>query len=58
MPWPQGVLLGILGGSVPPCSPNTDPISGQKNVIFHSKKFFKSILNLHIVLSFLHLELT
>ena len=25
-----GVLLGILGGGVPPSSPNTDPISDQK----------------------------
>ena len=29
-----GVLLGILGGGVPPSSPNPDPISDQKNVIF------------------------
>ena len=27
---PRGVLLGILGGSVPPGSPNPDPISDQK----------------------------
>ena len=25
-----GVLLGILGGGVQPCSPNPDPISDQK----------------------------
>ena len=25
-----GVLLGILGGAVPPSSPNPDPISDQK----------------------------
>ena len=25
-----GVLLGILGGDVPPGSPNRDPISDQK----------------------------
>ena len=25
-----GVLLGILGGGVPPGSPNLDPISDQK----------------------------
>ena len=25
-----GVLLGILGGGVPPGSPNPDPISDQK----------------------------
>ena len=30
-----GVLLGILGGAVPPDSPNPDPISDKKNVIFH-----------------------
>ena len=28
-PW-RGVLLGILGGGVPPGSPNSDPISNQK----------------------------
>ena len=27
---PQGVLLGILGGGVPPGSPNLDPISDQR----------------------------
>ena len=27
---PGGVLLGILGGGVPPGSPNPDPISDQK----------------------------
>ena len=26
----EGMLLGILGGGVPPCSPNPDPISDQK----------------------------
>ena len=26
----RGVLLGIFGGSVPPASPNPDPISDQK----------------------------
>ena len=26
----RGVLLGILGGGVPPGSPNSDPISDQK----------------------------
>ena len=30
-----GVLLEILGGGVPPGSSNPDPISDQKNVIFH-----------------------
>ena len=31
-PTPGGgrVLLGILGGNVPPASPNPDPISDQK----------------------------
>ena len=32
-----GVLLGILGRGVPPDSPNPDPISDQKNVIFHTR---------------------
>ena len=27
---PEGVLMGILGGAVPPGSPNPDPISDQK----------------------------
>ena len=27
----------ILGGVVPPGSPNPDPISDQKNVIFHTR---------------------
>ena len=31
---PRAVLLGILGGGVPPGSSNPDPISDQKNVIF------------------------
>ena len=30
-----GVLLGILGGGVPPCSSNPDPSFKPKNVIFH-----------------------
>ena len=29
--------MGILGGGVPPGSPNPDPISDQKNVIFHTR---------------------
>ena len=33
---PGGVLLGILGGDVPPGSPDPDPISNQKNIIFHT----------------------
>ena len=28
------VLLGILGGDVPPGSPNPDPISGQNTSFF------------------------
>ena len=28
----QGVLLGILGGGVPPDSPNPDPILDQENM--------------------------
>ena len=31
------VLLGILGGGVPAGSSNPDPISDQKNVIFHTR---------------------
>ena len=33
-----GVLLGILGGGVPPGSPNPDPISDQK-VLFYTPVF-------------------
>ena len=32
-----GVLLGILGGGVPPGSPNPDPYFRSKNVIFHAR---------------------
>ena len=32
--WGGGVLLEILGGVVPPGSPNPDPILDQKTVIF------------------------
>ena len=33
----RGVILGILGGGVPPGSPNPDPISDQKvSLIFHT----------------------
>ena len=31
----RGVLLGILGGGVPPGSPNPDPISDQKCLFLH-----------------------
>ena len=34
----QGVLLGILGGRVPPGSPNPDPISDQ-NMPFSTPVF-------------------
>ena len=33
---PRGVLLSILGGGVPPGSPNPDPISDQKMSFFTS----------------------
>ena len=32
-----GVDLGILGGGMPPCSPNHDPISDQKTSFFHTR---------------------
>ena len=33
----RGVILGILGGGVPPGSPNPDPISDQKmSLIFQT----------------------
>ena len=35
---PRGVLLGILGGGVPPGYPNPDPIYFRpQNVIFHTR---------------------
>ena len=33
----EGVLLGILGGGVPPGSPNPDTDFRPKNVIFHTR---------------------
>ena len=33
---PRGVLLGILGGGVPPGYPNPDPTLDQKSVIVHT----------------------
>ena len=42
-----GVLIGILGVGVPPGSPNPEPISDKKNVIFHTRsqtRPLKSIL--------------
>ena len=35
IPGKPGVLLGILGGGVPPGSPNPDPISDQKMSFSH-----------------------
>ena len=32
-----GVLLVSFGEGVPPVSPNPDPISDQKNAIFHTR---------------------
>ena len=32
-----GVLLDILGGVVPPGSPNLDSILDEKNLIFHTR---------------------
>ena len=34
---PRGIFLGILGGGVLPGSPNPDPISDLKIVIFHTR---------------------
>ena len=38
------VLLGILGGGVPPGSPNPDPISNPQKVIFFTR-FQTRLLN-------------
>ena len=40
----RGVLPGILGGGVPPGSPNPDPISNPKKVIFFTR-FQTRLLN-------------
>ena len=32
---PEGALLGVLGGGVPPGSPNPDPISDEKMLFSH-----------------------
>ena len=40
----RGVLLGILGGGVPPGSTNPDPISDQK-VLFSTPVFRPDLLN-------------
>ena len=37
-----GVLLGILGGGMPPGSPNPDPISDQKMSFFTASKICTS----------------
>ena len=37
VPGGGGVLLAILGGGVPPGSPNPDPISDPKNVILQTR---------------------
>ena len=39
-----GILLGILGEGVPPCSPNPDPISDQK-VLFSAPVFRPDLQN-------------
>ena len=49
-----GVLLGILGGVVPPCSPDPDPISDQK--MSFSTPVFKPGLYVEKMSSLLRLE--
>ena len=64
---PRGVSLGVLGGDVPPCSPNPGPILDQ-NMLFCcisrkyiiitqirtlTRNFLKSISNAHVFVSFL-----
>ena len=44
---PGGLLIGILGGAVPPDSPNPDPISHQKcdfPLLYSELASIKSIL--------------
>ena len=44
----RGVLLGILGGGVPPGSPNPDPISDQKCHFPHPLSGLKEVTK-HII---------
>ena len=43
-----GVFLGILGGGVPPGSPNPDPISDQ-NVIFHTRFQTRPLISIPVI---------
>ena len=44
----KGVFLGILGGGVPPGSPNPDPISDQ-NVIFHTRFQTRPLISIPVI---------
>ena len=44
----DGVFLGILGGGVPPGSPNPDPISDQ-NVIFHTRFQTRPLISIPVI---------
>ena len=48
-----GILLGILGGGVPPGFPNPDPISDQKVSFSHP---FSDLASKKLSASFLRLE--
>ena len=39
LPFPELVLLGILGGAVPPGFPNPEPISDQTEMLFFTPVF-------------------
>ena len=45
---PGGLLLGTLAEGLQPCSPNPDPISDQKNVIFHTRLQTRSLKSIPV----------
>ena len=47
---PGGVLLGSLGGGLPPGSSNSDPISDQKNVIFRTRFQIWPLGRIHVII--------
>ena len=46
-----GGLLGILGGGVPPDSPNPEPIPGQKLASFHRPDLRLSVDRNYVIIT-------